>query len=214
MIKCEKLLTKIVGAGGLGSSTTSSYSSGFGGGYCSETSEMAKLHDFEMNGNMKFSEEGCLMTATAKIISELSGKEVYLREVNDKFDKNSGGLLSSTEIKDGMNDYLDAVFGDIYDIKTNSFEKELSNEKFIEVSQLEDTYILARVYGDFDSNGKNEHHWIVLEGYTTDKNGRLIFNYDGTSNNDVGRVYVYGKADNSKKEFLIDKIETFQMIKK
>lgn len=113
-----------------------------------------------------------------------------------------------------MNDYLDAVFGDIYDVKTNTFEKELSNEKFIEVSQLEDTYILARVYGDFDSNGKNEHHWIVLEGYTTDKNGRLIFNYDGTSNNDVGRVYVYGKADNSKKEFLIDKIETFQMIKK
>lgn len=84
----------------------------------------------------------------------------------------------------------------IKDVKTNTFEKELSNEKFIEVSQLEDTYILARAYGDFDGNEKNEHHWIVLEGYTTDRNGRLTFTYDGTSDNDVGRTYVLGDDPN------------------
>ena len=50
MIKCEKLLTKIVGAGGLGSSTTSSYSSGFGGGYCSGASDGTSYSYYSNNG--------------------------------------------------------------------------------------------------------------------------------------------------------------------
>lgn len=36
----------------------------------------------------------------------------------------------------------------------------------------------------------------MLEGYTTDRNGKITFTYDGTSDNDVGRTYVLGDDPN------------------
>ena len=178
--------------------------------YC-ETPEIAKMHDSEMNGGLLFSKEGCLMTCTAKLISEKSGKIVYLRDINNKVDKDSNGELSFDEIYDGLKLYL----GNEYDIEGHWYEGSISKEKFETAASKEDTYVLARAYGDFDDDGKNENHWIVLEGYTTDSEGRMIFSYDGSSDNDAlkNRVYVFGdpKANN---EFKIDKIETFTFTKK
>ena len=56
--------------------------------------------DEKMNGDGNtFSHQGCLMTAVAKIASEVSGKEIdpYL-DVNQKIDKNKDGKLSVDEI--------------------------------------------------------------------------------------------------------------------
>ena len=82
-------------------------------------------------------------------------------------------------------------------------------------AQQGDTYVLARTCADFDGDGKKEYHWVVLEGYTTDDKGRMIFSYDGTSDNDAkyNRVYVYGDPK-SNNEFKIDKIETFRITSK
>ena len=216
--------TKIVATGTFGQITDGSYADELTMQYYkdgkieinpfyTETSEMAKLHDFEMNGNRKFSEEGCLMTATAKIVSELSGKEVYLREVNDKFDKNLDGLLSSTEIKDGINNYLDDVFGDIYDVKSETIEgKDLSITKLSEVSSKSDgtTYVLG--YAPDCYSG----HWVLLEGYSQDSSGKIIFDYEGSSNNDVGRTYILGteNQDFSSKKYGITKIQSFTISEK
>ncbi len=163
-----------------------------------------------MNGNYSFSKSGCLMTCTAKVISEKSGKQIYLRDINKHVDKNSDGLLSFEEIEAGMEYYL----GKEYNIESHWYQDSLNAERFIEASNRGDTYVLARACGDFDGNGTEEHHWVVLEGFTTDSNGRLVFTYDGSSNNDVGRSYVFGNADNSKNEFKIDKIETFTITRK
>ena len=178
--------------------------------FYSETSAIAQTHDSEMNGNYSFSKSGCLMTCTAKVISEKSGKQIYLRDINKHVDKNSDGLLSFEEIEAGMEYYL----GKEYNIESHWYQDSLNAERFIEASNRGDTYVLARACGDFDGNGTEEHHWVVLEGFTTDSNGRLVFTYDGSSNNDVGRSYVFGNADNSKNEFKIDKIETFTITRK
>lgn len=178
--------------------------------FYSETSAIAQTHDSEMNGNYSFSKSGCLMTCTAKVISEKSGKQIYLRDINKHVDKNSDGLLSFEEIEAGIEYYL----GKEYNIESNWYQDSLNAERFIEASNRGDTYVLARACGDFDGNGTEEHHWVVLEGFTTDSNGRLVFTYDGSSNNDVGRSYVFGNADNSKNEFKIDKIATFTITRK
>ena len=157
-----------------------------------------------------FSKDGCLMTAVAKVLSEKTGKNITPLDVNNKVDTNSDGLLSFDEIKNGLNSFL----GKDFNIKADYWEAQLSKEKFENAAKVGDTYILARAYGDFDKNKTNEYHWVVLEGYTTDNAGRLIFSYDGTSFYDTGRKYVYGNADSSKNEFSIDKIETFQIVKK
>ncbi|MCR5495192.1 MAG: hypothetical protein K6F15_06095 [Treponema sp.] len=58
-----------------------------------------------MNGDGNtFSTKASLMTAVAKIASEVSGKEIdpYL-DVNQKIDKNKDGKLSVDEISNGLN---------------------------------------------------------------------------------------------------------------
>ena len=167
--------------------------------------------DNYMNGDNKFSTSGCLMTDCAKVVSEKSGRDYTLKEINDLFDKNSDGLLAYEEIKQGFIN----VLGDNYNIEADYWEKELGTDKFIDAAQKGDTYVLARAYGDFDGDGTTEHHWVLLEGYTTDSEGRMIFSYDGTSDNDAAknRVYIYGNP-HSKNEFKIDKIETFRITSK
>ena len=166
--------------------------------------------DDAMNGGYLFSKAGCLMTAVAKVASEKTGEDIPLVEINKKFDKNLDGLLSFYEIQDGFNELL----GDDYNIKADFWEDKLSKDKFIAAANEEDTYVLARAYGDYDGDGTKEHHWIVLEGFSTDDKGRMVFTYDGTSDNDVGRTYIYGGEPSSKKEFVIDKIETFRITRK
>ena len=126
---------------------------------------------------------------------------------------NSDGLLSSTEIKDGMNDYLDAVFGDIYDVKTEVIDgKNLTTTKLNEISSKSDgtTYVLG--YAPDCYGG----HWVVLEGYSQDNFGNVTFSYDGSSNNDMGRTYILGVESqnlNSNK-YAITKIQSFTVYKK
>ena len=167
--------------------------------------------DNYMNGDNKFSTSGCLMTDCAKVVSEKSGQDYTLKEINDLFDSNSDGLLAYEEIKQGFIN----VLGEQYNIEADYWEKELGTDKFIDAAQKGDTYVLARAYGDFDGDGTTEHHWVLLEGYTTDSEGRMIFSYDGTSDNDAAknRVYIYGDP-HSKNEFKIDKIETFRITSK
>ena len=169
--------------------------------------------DNSMNGGFKFSSSGCVMTACAKVASEKLGRDVSLKEINKLFDKNSDGYLEFHEIKQGFIELL----GDKYNIEADYHTegRELNKNRFANAAQQGDTYVLARTCADFDGDGKKEYHWVVLEGYTTDDKGRMIFSYDGTSDNDAkyNRVYVYGDPK-SNNEFKIDKIETFRITSK
>ncbi len=169
--------------------------------------------DREMNGDMRFSEKGCLITAVTKIISELTGKKT-LRDVNDIIDVSpADGLLSNREIQNAINYYLDNAFGDIFDVKstdTRNSELSLNDIETASTQGNGTTFVLGH------SSDCYGGHWVVLEGYNTNENGVITFNYDGTSINDDGRTYVYGKDNfnESKKTFTIDRIQTYTIYKK
>lgn len=168
----------------------------------------------DQNGNVidfLFSSSGCLMAGTAKIASEATGKNISLLDINEKCDINKDGLLDYEEISKGLQDIL----GEDFEVKTDYWQDYLSKEKFEDCAEKGD-YVLARAKID-DVNRNNirdDYHWIVLEGYTTDAQGRLCFTYDGTSDNDAGRKYVYGAEDLEKREFSIDKIITVHINKR
>lgn len=169
-----------------------------------------EVNDNSMNGGYLFSESGCLMTAVAKVASEITGKEISLIGINNLFDKNIDGLLEFDEINNGFNE----LFGKEYNIEADYWENKLSMDKFIEAAEKGDTYVLARVKGDFDEDGTMENHWVVLEGYSVDAKGRMIFSYDRTSDNDDGRTYIYGDGMLCENEYRVDKIETFRITRK
>jgi len=170
-----------------------------------------ELTDGFSNDKSLYSKEGCLMTSVAKVLSQLTNTKITPLDINNKFDTNQDGLLSLDEIYDGLKLYL----GNEYDIEDHWYEGSISKERFENAAIAGDTYVLARAYGDFDDNGTLEHHWVILEGYKTDAEGRMIFSYDGTSDNDSikNRVYIFGDP-HSKNEFKIDKIETFRFTNK
>ena len=170
----------------------------------------SKMHDYEMYGDNRFSTDGCLITCVTKVVSEKSGKTVYLTDISKNVDKNCDGLLSFSEIKNGLENYL----GDEYNIESHWYEGSLSEERFAEAAAKENTYVLGRAVMDLNHDGIDEHHWVILEGYTKDLSGRLVFSYDGSSDNDFGRTYVFGTADSNKNEYRIDKIETFTITRK
>ncbi|MCR5495194.1 MAG: hypothetical protein K6F15_06105 [Treponema sp.] len=162
-----------------------------------------------------FSTDACLMTGIAKIVSEKTGKDIIPLDVSNAIDKNYDGLVSFDEIKNNVNE----LFGDEYDVNVDYWTKEgkLDKDKFVEISNTPDTYVLGRAYGDFDGDGTYEHHWVVLEGFTSDRRGRLCFDYDGTSDNDAknGRTYYFGGTVNGEQtEYTIDKIETITVVKR
>ena len=168
----------------------------------------------DQNGNVidfLFSSTGCLMAGTAKIASEATGQNISLLDINEKCDINKDGLLDYEEISKGLQDIL----GQDFEVKTDYWQDYLSKEKFEDCAEKGD-YVLARARID-DVNRNNiqdDYHWVVLEGYTTDAQGRLCFTYDGTSDNDAGRKYVYGAEDLEKREFSIDKIITVHINKR
>ncbi|MCR5494549.1 MAG: hypothetical protein K6F15_02840 [Treponema sp.] len=167
--------------------------------------------DDSMNGKEElFSKEGCLMTDVAKVASEVSGKEIKLTEINEKCDINKDGLLEYDEISKGLQDIL----GEGFEVKTDYWEKQLTKEKFAECAKNGE-YVLARaLIDDVNENGiRDDYHWVLLEGYTTDDKGRLYFEYDGTSDNDNGRHYVFGAEDLTNNEYSVDKIITIHISK-
>ena len=170
--------------------------------------------DEKMNGDGNtFSTKGCLMTAVAKIASEVSGKEIdpYL-DVNQKIDKNKDGKLSVDEISNGLNSLLDDLLGDIYDVNVNNIENvnlsDLQNNVSENLSTT--TYVLGFAPDCYGG------HWVVLEGYNVDSSGRVSFSYDGTSDNDNGRSYILGTSNQNTGEqvYGISRIETVSITRK
>ena len=170
--------------------------------------------DEKMNGDGNtFSHQGCLMTAVAKIASEVSGKETdpYL-DVNQKIDKNKDGKLSVDEISNGLNSLLDDLLGDIYDVNVNNIENvnlsDLQNNVSENLSTT--TYVLGFAPDCYGG------HWVVLEGYNVDSSGRVSFSYDGTSDNDNGRSYILGTSNQNTGEqvYGISRIETVSITRK
>ena len=170
--------------------------------------------DEKMNGDGNtFSHQGCLMTAVAKIASEVSGKEIdpYL-DVNQKIDKNKYGKLSVDEISNGLNSLLDDLLGDIYDVNVNNIENvnlsDLQNNVSENLSTT--TYVLGFAPDCYGG------HWVVLEGYNVDSSGRVSFSYDGTSDNDNGRSYILGTSNQNTGEqvYGISRIETVSITRK
>lgn len=170
--------------------------------------------DEKMNGDGNtFSTKGCLMTAVAKIASEVSGKKIdpYL-DVNQKIDKNKDGKLSVDEISNGLNSLLDDLLGDIYDVNVNNIENvnlsDLQNNVSENLSTT--TYVLGFAPDCYGG------HWVVLEGYNVDSSGRVSFSYDGTSDNDNGRSYILGTSNQNTGEqvYGISRIETVSITRK
>ena len=170
--------------------------------------------DEKMNGDGNtFSHQGCLMTAVAKIASEVSGKEIdpYL-DVNQKIDKNKDGKLSVDEISNDLNSLLDDLLGDIYDVNVNNIENvnlsDLQNNVSENLSTT--TYVLGFAPDCYGG------HWVVLEGYNVDSSGRVSFSYDGTSDNDNGRSYILGTSNQNTgvQVYGISRIETVSITRK
>jgi len=161
-----------------------------------------------------FSKDGCKMAGAAKIASEITGENVSLLDVNNKFDSNKDGLLTQKEIETG----LESLLGEEYDVKSDFWKVQLSPEKLNEISSADDantTYVLGKAdFGDLNNDGKTDYHWIVLEGWSMNSNGQIQFNYDGTSDNDVGRTYILGESDFNNKVYGIKEIQTFTLTKK
>ena len=163
--------------------------------------------DDSMNGK-----EGCKMTAVAKVASQASGTDVGLYDINTKWDANKDGLLTKEEICLGLNNLLDEQLGDVYDVKTKSVDNPtLKNLNDIANDTTGITYVLGKAA---DVHGSE--HWVVLEGYSTNSEGTITFNYDGTSDNDgaLNRSYVIGQSNVDKNIHNIVQIQTFTVYKK
>ena len=169
--------------------------------------------DDSMNGKEElFSKEGCKMTAVAKVASQASGTDVGLYDINTKWDANKDGLLTKEEICLGLNNLLDEQLGDVYDVKTKSVDNPtLKNLNDIANDTTGITYVLGKAA---DVHGGE--HWVVLEGYSTNSEGTITFNYDGTSDNDgaLNRSYVIGQSNVDKNIHNIVQIQTFTVYKK
>ena len=154
-----------------------------------------------------FSTDGCKMSGAAKIASEITGRNISLLDINNNFDKNKDRLLIQQEIEGGLQNLL----GEDYEVKSDTWKVQLTKEKLSELTSADDantTYVLGFAPECFGG------HWVVIEGWSTNENGQVVFDYDGTSDNDVGRTYVLGKSDVSKKIYGIERIETFSVSKK
>lgn len=162
--------------------------------------------DAIMNGNNSFSTDGCKMEGAAKIISEILGKDTSIMTVNSQCDKNMDGLLGQGEITSYINSKLDGN----KKLSATSYEQSLDKSVLDSIPSNDGnsfTYVLGRA-----ENVHGGQHWVVLEGYSVNDSGQVVFDYNATSKNDVGnnRTYVLGAVDPSQKEtYTISKIETY-----
>lgn len=171
-----------------------------------------ELTDGFSNDKSLYSKEGCLMTSVAKVLSQLTNTKITPLDINNKFDTNQDGLLSLDEISNGLNNYLDELYGDIYDVLARDINNvQLEDLKAIATGENSTmTYVLGKAP---DCHGG---HWVVLEGYNTKPNGSINFIFDGSSDYDFGRTYILGNEGQniSKDIYGITRIETFSIIAK
>lgn len=101
------------------------------------------------------------MTGIAKIVSEKTGKDIIPLDISNAIDKNYDGLVSFDEIKNNVNE----LFGDEYDVNVDYWTKEgkLDKDKFVEISNTPDTYVLGRAYGDHLMVGLGVDYQISVE---------------------------------------------------
>ena len=158
----------------------------------------------------KFSTVGCKEIGSAKIGSELLGENVSPMSIQNNCDLDKDGNLSMNEIAKGLNDMLDEKFGDIFDIECEEINSNINLAKLEEIANKNDTYVLG-----FAQNCHGGH-WIVLEGYSQDSLGNIIFNYDGTSDNDMvnNRCFVLGMQNQSvsSEKYAITRLQTFTKV--
>lgn len=179
--------------------------------YC-ESPEIAKMHDSEMNGKQLFSQKGCLMTCTAKTVSQECDDEIYLRDINRLVDTDADGNLTTEEIAKGIDFFLDRKYGDIYDV----IGKDIYDVNISDLSNASKNSDGDRTFVFGNAPDCHGGHWVVLEGYSTNENGQITFSYDGSSDNDIGRTFILGKAnqDSLKEIWGITRIQTFTIHRK
>ena len=162
----------------------------------------------------KFSTVGCKAAATTKIISELkNGTYVDMTAVQYFCDENQDGNLTAAEISSGLDKMLDSAFGDIFDVTTQDFTSNITINTLNDISNQNNDEVSYVLGWSPDCHGG---HWVVLEGYNTNSNGIVSFDYDGSSDNDKGRSFVLGKnaQDASKEIWGITRIQTFKIYQK
>ena len=160
--------------------------------------------DGQEEGNL-FSKVGCKMEGAAKISTEILGTNVDIRDVNSKYDVNKDGLLTQSEIENGIK----AGLGKDKTLSTNYYEKTLNKAQLDAISASKEgtTYMLGRAEGV--GGGQ---HWVVIEGYSINDRGQVQFKFNGTSDNDAGRTYILGKPESGQTNtYTISKIETYMV---
>lgn len=167
----------------------------------------------EISVDNKFSQVGCKEAGVAKIISQLENRYVDMKTAQGFCDTNMDGDLDAAEISKGLNEMLDTLFDDIFDVKYKDIKSKINVDTLEDIASKKDgeiTYVLGFAP---DCHGG---HWVVLEGFTQNSNGSISFNYDGTSDNDVGRSFVLGKDMQNKNSetWGITRIQTFTVYQK
>lgn len=174
----------------------------------------------KMNGNNEFSKVGCKMEGASKILTEITGKDIDITKVNDEYDTNKDGLMTQAEITAAIEKNLSGdqtVSSDYLEKRTvtsDYWEKQLTKEKLDEIANSQEgtTYVLGRA-----EDVCGGQHWIVLEGYSINESGQVVFDYNGTSKNDAlnNRTYILGEPTAEQKAnnyYQISKIETYTII--
>lgn len=161
----------------------------------------------------KFSQVGCKEAGVAKIISQLENRYVDMKTAQGFCDTNMDGNLDAAEISKGLNEMLDTLFDDIFDVKYKDIKGKINVDTLEDIARKKDgeiTYVLGFAPDCYGG------HWVVLEGYTENPNGTVTFNYDGTSDNDKGRTFVLGKESQNDKSKIwgITRIQTFTVYQK
>lgn len=175
--------------------------------YKNSKDQKIKAKDSEMNGDNKFSLVGCVMTADSMVASAIAGKEISLKDVNDKYDKNKDGLMSQTESFNCIK--ASAKSGQT--VTTEHIEGNITKAKLDEIARNDllngtTTYIVARA----DNVHGTDSHQFVIEGYHINEKGQVEFNYVGTSDNDKGRTYILGTpTQDQSKTYSVTKLETY-----
>jgi len=159
--------------------------------------------DNSMNGGNTYSKSGCLMTGTAKLLTQITGIDFDEVKVNQSYDTNTDGLMSEDEITSAIRANLTSG----KQVQSDCFESTLTKQTLDSIAGSSDgtTYMLGRA-----EDVQGGQHWVVLEGYSTNSRGQVQFTYDGTSSNDAGRIYILGTPQSGQTNtYRISKIETY-----
>ena len=150
------------------------------------------------------------MEGASKILTEITGEDIDITKVNDEYDTNKDGLMTQTEITAAIEKNL----SENQTLKSDYWENKLTKETLDEIANSQEgtTYVLGRA-----EDVCGGQHWIVLEGYSINESGQVVFDYNGTSENDArnNRTYILGEPTAEQKAnnyYQISKIETYTII--